>query len=67
MTWAEGVDKLLEATMSTEDKEEGLIIMSIAKQIIDSISLARIATALYKLAGLEDNEDPKNFVEDYKI
>ena len=67
MTWAEGVDKLLDATMSTEDKEEGLIMMSLSKQIVDSISLARIATALYKLAGLEDNEDPKNFVEDYKI
>lgn len=68
MTWAEGIEKLLDdVTTITNNSDINTVIanikLEVTKKIVDTISLARIATALYKIAELEDNEDPTKFME----
>ena len=68
MTWAEGVEQVLDEVSSIADGDEldkviANVALEVTKKIMDTMSLARIATALYKIAGLEDNEDPKKFTE----
>lgn len=68
MTWAEGVEKVLDEVSTFAegddlDKVIANVALEVTRKIVDTMSLARIATALYKIAGLEDNEDPSKFVE----
>lgn len=68
MTWAEGVEKVLDEVSSIANGDEldkviANVELEVTRKIMDTMSLARIATALYKIAGLEDNEDPNKFVE----
>lgn len=68
MTWAEGVEKVLDEVSSIANGDEldkviANVALEVTRKIMDTMSLARIATALYKIAGLEDNEDPSKFVE----
>ena len=68
MTWAEGVEEVLDEVSTLAegddlDKVIANVALEVTRKIMDTMSLARIATALYKIAGLEDNEDPSKFVE----
>ena len=68
MTWAEGVEEVLDEVSTLAegddlDKVIANVALEVTRKIMDTMSLARIATALYKIAGLEDNEDPNKFVE----
>ena len=67
MTWADGVKKLIETISDVGenadelDKAISAAMLNVTKTIVDTMSLARIATALYQIAGLEDDENPEDF------
>lgn len=74
MTWAELVKDTLERVVdegaNADNDIEKLIAQGVGtatREFFDSVSLARIASALYKLAGLSDEITEDNIwsVEEY--
>lgn len=70
-TWAEVVKSTLDMTLQlaskTDDELEKALYSEVAERYVkysSAISLARIATALYKLADLSDEITNENVVED---
>lgn len=69
-TWAELVkttmDELVDQAANADDLEKAFLAAVGEKltQHFNTISLARIATALYKLAGLEDELTSENALGD---
>lgn len=70
MTWAESADKILDKIANYGDGSDldnaiATVAIDVTRKLLDSLSLARIATALYKIAGLEDHEDPNKYLEGF--
>lgn len=73
ITWAELVKKVMDTVVnagaSSNNDIEKIIYQKTGercKEHFDTISLARIATALYKIAGLEDELTEETVMEDLK-
>ena len=70
ITWAELVkttmDELVDQAANGDEFEKALLaaVGKILEQHFNVISLARIATALYKIAGLEDELTEENALGD---
>ena len=73
ITWAELVkevmDTVINAGASSDNDLEKIMYQKTGercKNHFDTLSLARIATALYKIAGLEDEFTEETAMEDLK-
>ena len=73
MTWAELVKEVMDTIVNegaaSDNDIEKIIYQKTAEKCKDhfnTISLARIATALYKIAGLEDEFTEDTIMEDLK-
>lgn len=73
MTWAELVkhtmDTMLDTGAETDDELEKMLYQMMgekSREHFNTISLARIASALYKLAGINDEITDDNVLEVFK-